>query len=179
LLGLLACSSSATIDSGSGDGGGAGAPALPPCDEPAPSNPTFGCLDDPHWACPALPSPCAAASLFEDLLTGDRQVNNVGAVRCVAEQLRDRAAVTLTIETVQPLPSGPSRSVIYIVDGGHAGSWDTREGDLGAYCSTRRRQILQPAAYFDGCLAEADPVAMHACISDWSVGCAEVAADCP
>jgi hypothetical protein len=126
----------------------------------------------------ALPQPCPAVSWSTE--AGATGFRDPRAPACVLQKLRDRAIVAISFDDQrQALDGFGSSETVYILDADHAASNRAEYRDLVTVYRTKNRQILKPASYFDGCMKETDPEAIFACLSDWSMGCADVDVGCP
>ncbi|MFT3771474.1 MAG: hypothetical protein QM820_39165 [Minicystis sp.] len=164
-----------------GSTGGAGGAGLPPCDQPGmmgwqPTTPGYQ-----PFACD-LPQPCPMMMYESWSFGGPDQPPSIDmeAATCILTKLRDREVSALSwMNDKSGMQQWNETETVFIVDSEHAVSNWTRANDLDLYSGTRNRQILKPAAYFDGCLQLTDAKEIYACITGWSAGCADQPVSCP
>jgi hypothetical protein len=195
LLALSACSNdpvhvgSGGAPSGTGGTGGAGATggtggtggALPACNQAGLKNGMLPLGGYQPFAC-NLPSVCDSVVFFEGPSTGldAAHFTAPAAATCVLQALRDRTISRFsTTDNQSSIGNFAFRETVFIVDAAHAVSNWENDQDLDVSTGTDNRQILKPAAYFDGCLQLTDPNEIWKCLSAWSDGCADTAVSCP
>jgi len=176
----VACTSTVVEQAGGGDPGQGGTSTVAPCDEVAPSVPTYACLTDPHWTCDSLPKPCADTMLDMSAPGGPAFVDRAAAA-CALDRLRAREPARLTL-VAWNFPAeccSRERQEIWLLGGASAEAWVTSEGDLGASCHSLHRQALRPPEHFASCIDEVDDEGLFACLWEFSEGCGDVEATCP
>jgi hypothetical protein len=105
---------------------------------------------------------------------------NTEAATCILTKLRNREVSVLSwMNDKSGMLEWYDSEEVFIVDSEHAVSNWTVQNDLDLSTGTKNRQILQPSAYFDGCLQLTDPTEIYHCITGWSAGCADTAVSCP
>ena len=156
------CSSNSGDNGSSGDGG----EPLPPCEDSDEQEP---------WDCD-LPSPCADAVLVFDAATEAFEERN--AAVCVAEALRDRRPSRLQLDYRATAGDPNFYETIFVLDNTYAVSNKSVVAGFSGHVTTNR-QLLQPPAYFDGCVASSTDGDFYDCLADWSGGCGDDPVGCP
>lgn len=151
------------------------------------------CEQDPGWDMPlddfqcTLPSPCPEPHFYfgtDPNKPGSTEphFDDPAAATCILQKLRDREIATLGFASTPKddfIGQDTYSESIFVLDAEHGASSSVQYADLSKKKSRKNRQILQPAAYFDACLAETDPTKIYDCIIGWSAGCADVDVPCP
>lgn len=161
--------------SGGTAGGGGGGPSI---GGNAGTSPTGGAdggcfvagTANPPYAC-ALPQPCAQV-LYTDPSeippgSTDPPTIDVAAARCVLQQIRDDVKSYLTVH--QDLSEGFRDEFIWVQGDGTAILLRHYRLDLLDEPKLPRRFPRKEKTFFDTCLQETDPKAIHTCLTSWWV----------